>query len=516
MKKNIIYFFLLIFIYSSFPQETVKIDPNDRKQIIKGWGTSLAWWANIMGDWGDTKINDVAFIATDPNQLNLNVFRFNIGGGDDPTHNHMRSDGGNMPGYRAFQNDNEGCGTWDPSSDYRQIKVMNALAAKRNAVRNDIITELFSCSPPYYMTKSGCSAGSVDGYDNIHPNYYDDFADYLATVTKGLRDNYPAWNINYLEAFNESLSTWWIYGGNQEGCYVYPSVQAIVLWNLWSRMNAYGIWGTVKLTVPDCNTPSETSWNMWYLWQYHRGEYDGVSKINTHTYSGTWQEKDQLRIDAQNDGKELWQSETGPIGIDRQKAHFVITNRQIEDLRNLQCDVWFDWQLVSTTAQWGLLQYDIAAQTYEKTKSYYTRSHINRFIKQGYQIIGSSNGNFIAAADPANTETIIVVVNQNASNKRYTIDLSSFDSARSYVMYRTTGVTPEEGENLKAFSPVNIKNKKLTYTSPGYSVTTFVVSTSLAKSAGDSESMNEKNIPEEFSLKAEFSKSFQSIIRNSL
>src|SRR5262249_20289351 len=32
----------------------VKVDPSVRHQTFEGWGTSLAWWANHVGGWGET------------------------------------------------------------------------------------------------------------------------------------------------------------------------------------------------------------------------------------------------------------------------------------------------------------------------------------------------------------------------------------------------------------------------------------------------------------------------------
>ncbi|MDZ4907138.1 hypothetical protein, partial [Clostridium perfringens] len=38
----------------------VYIDPKINYQTIEGWGTSLAWWANVLGNWKDqSKIDEV-------------------------------------------------------------------------------------------------------------------------------------------------------------------------------------------------------------------------------------------------------------------------------------------------------------------------------------------------------------------------------------------------------------------------------------------------------------------------
>ena len=61
--------------------------------VFEGWGTSLCWWANRIG-YSD-KLTDAAVDAffDQTKGLKLNIVRYNIGGGDDPSHHHItRSD----------------------------------------------------------------------------------------------------------------------------------------------------------------------------------------------------------------------------------------------------------------------------------------------------------------------------------------------------------------------------------------------------------------------------------------
>tara|TARA_R110002072_G_scaffold52866_3_gene140450 strand:+ start:328 stop:633 length:306 start_codon:yes stop_codon:yes gene_type:complete len=63
-------------------QNNVVVDPEIEYQTIEGWGVSLAWWANLAGGMPQATIDELAGYAV--NDLNLNVFRFNIGGGENP------------------------------------------------------------------------------------------------------------------------------------------------------------------------------------------------------------------------------------------------------------------------------------------------------------------------------------------------------------------------------------------------------------------------------------------------
>jgi hypothetical protein len=81
-----------------------------------------------MGGYSDSKIKTICDWITDPNTgLNMNIFRFNIGGGDDPTHNHMRGDGGNMPGYKA-----SATAPYDWTQDANQRKITATINSFQN------------------------------------------------------------------------------------------------------------------------------------------------------------------------------------------------------------------------------------------------------------------------------------------------------------------------------------------------------------------------------------------------
>ncbi len=156
----------------------MKLNPALRQQRFEGWGTSLCWWANNVGGWAPDKRNALVDLVADPvNGLGYNVFRYNIGGGENPAHTHMDTFR-DMPG---FEQEN---GTFDWDVDANQRAVLLRLAERGSAT----IFEAFSNSPPYWMTSSGCASGNSDGSNNLKANSYDAFADYLVQVVKHYRD----------------------------------------------------------------------------------------------------------------------------------------------------------------------------------------------------------------------------------------------------------------------------------------------------------------------------------------
>lgn len=117
--------------------------------VFQGWGSSLCWWANRIG-YSDTLAEKaaIAFYNKDKG-LGLNISRYNIGGGDDPTHDHITRTDSNMPGFMYFDEATQSYKyNWD--ADHNQINVLQHILKQ---VDEEPIVEAFSNSPPYFMTK---------------------------------------------------------------------------------------------------------------------------------------------------------------------------------------------------------------------------------------------------------------------------------------------------------------------------------------------------------------------------
>ncbi|MBP1530640.1 MAG: hypothetical protein ILA39_00745, partial [Bacteroidaceae bacterium] len=203
-----------------FPTDTISyfIDVASRLQLNQGWGVSLCWWANMCGKWDDAKIDQIVDWLVSPTGLNYNIFRYNIGGGDDPlnrncTPHHMGSGKGLRAEMEGFKDSTLDVYHWD--RDAAQRKIMLKIREKRP----DAIFEAFSNSAPYYMTYSGCVAGNTSaGKDNLKPEYYEEFAHYLVDVCRHYADEYGI-VFRTLEPFNEPNTNYWGANGGQEGCH---------------------------------------------------------------------------------------------------------------------------------------------------------------------------------------------------------------------------------------------------------------------------------------------------------
>ena len=481
--KILSFFAFLLFATGSLAQNhqatekstvEIKIDPNKTWQTIEGWGSSLCWWAAQVGNWKEAKVDSIVDLITSPDKLNMNIFRYNIGGGDDPAHlgGHMVKGKGKRAEMEGFKHSVETPYNWEADKGQR------ALMLKIKAKRPDAIFEAFSNSPPYWMSVSGCSGGSVDPMqDNLKPEYYEAFCDYLLDVCKHYKQQYGL-EFKTLEPFNESTSGYWNYQGSQEGCHFTPETQMKIILILAPKLKASGL-KTVISASDETNIASCIK--VLKAYQSSGDILDKIGQINTHTYSGTNAERQELFRLVKPTGKPFWQSETGPGGKSKTsfESNLGLTHKLFDDLRYMKPHAWLDWQLMEEGNEtWCLMRCNFNSQQYKIVKNYYVRMQITRFFKQGYSFVETGNEEVLAAMNPGKTELVVAFLNKSDQSKSFNLNLKAFEkSGRKATVYRTSAT-----ENCSKISSSGIKNKAIRYDSPGLSLTTFIVPISGQKS----------------------------------
>lgn len=476
MIKNLfITIFFVLFETVGIAQNKITIDPNIQYQTIDGWGASLSWWANIMGGHPDEKVDILVDWIVNPSHLNMNLFRFNIGAGDNPEHDHMRKDGGDMPGYKHTAE-----GDYDWSQDENQRNVLKKILARRSNLLNDDDIKLvaFSTSPPWWMTESQCSAGATtQSTNNLKEDMYDDFADYLTDIVKYYHDSLGI-TFSYLEPMNEPDGGWWVAEGNQEGCFFTVEKQQKILKEVYDALERKKMLSYCKLAGSDWNNINNgvSALNSYI----NNGDImDKLSHIDCHSYFGNNTGRQQLHTIAQQHDKSLWQSESGPLNVGNSASFQVmhIAQRIITDMRLMRPDAWIDWQIVTDgSAQWGLVDgmYGNTLERCTKFPSFYIRSQYSRFIKPGYTIINSNRDNTLAALSPEADELVLVICNTDTSGalENYDIDLSLFEIGDDFPYQYLTTV---DGDNKTKRTFVSITDNVINYSAPLQSVTTFVI-----------------------------------------
>lgn len=485
---------------------TVVLDPakgspfNDG--VFEGWGTSLCWWANRIG-YSD-KLTDLAVDAffDQTKGLKLNIVRYNIGGGDDPSHRHITRSDSNMPGFAqpvrdddgAFEVDDDGISLYqyDWDRDKNQMNVLTKLL-ERNP---DALVEVFSNSPPYFMTWSGCSSGGSGSHkdNNLRPEYVPVFAEFLADVVKHMREDLHM-KLNSIDPFNEPSSGYWgAYSNKQEGCdFKDNGLKSRVILELDRALRKRGVRDGILLAVAD-----ETSMDL-AIDTYKALTPEAkkaVDRINTHSYGGS--RRAEMQALAKAEKKHLWMSEVdGTALVGGQAAGDMgsplwLATRIITDMNGMMPSAWVIWLVVDRHrsdfnrmernntslrgAYWGTGIFDHIEEKLLLGKRYYAFGQFTRYIRPGDRIIASSPST-LAAWNRESGKIVVVAVNGNAEEHPMTFDLAAFPSipAATAKVIRTSGPV-NAGENWNEDIPaVPIRDKNLTARLAPFSITTFVI-----------------------------------------
>ena len=434
----------LLFLAAAPATLSTAVDPSIEYQTWEGFGTSLAWWAHVIGAYPEPLRSSLVDKAI--GGLKLNVLRYNIGGGEAPNLNFMEPRA-RVPGYLSSN------GKYDWTADAAQRWVLT------RGIKNGANTfEAFSNSPPYFMTNSGSVTGAVGGGSNLNPAYVNAFATYLATVTKHFQEY---WGVKFetLEALNEPASTWWTYGNRQEGCHVSPGAEqsGVVV----ATANALrSVASTTRVSASDENSNDQavSSWDA--LTTAAKGV---IARLNTHCYSGTSQHWVNHR--AVRDTKRVWMSEYG----DGDASGLTMAHQIVKDLRVMMPTAWVYWQAIDGGGGWGCIDMDLNnnAQTFTVNPKYYVMAQFSQFIAPGSKFISVGDSNTVCALK--GSKLVLVTVSDTAQTATY--DLSKFTgTAATASVYQTSS-----GQNLASLSPVPVVSGMVTVSLPAGSVTTIVL-----------------------------------------
>ena len=450
---------------------SVTVDCTKPLQTIEGWGSSLCWWASEVGKWKDEqKIDALVDALTAPDKLNMNIFRYNIGGGDDPSHigGHMVKGKGKRAEMEGFKASATAPYNWN--ADAGQRKVLLKIRAKRP----DIILEAFANSPPYWMTYSGCSAGNNPATkDNLKPEFYDIYCDYLIDVCKQYKKTY---NVEFrtLEPFNESLTGYWNALGSQEGCHFEPSTQATLIRLLHAKLLKSGL--RTQIAASD-----ETSLSHFLkildAYEKEGDIFPKIRQLNTHTYHGTAEERERVRQKTVLLKKPFWQSETGPSGkAGGLLSNLLLTQKLFDDMRLMQPVAWLDWQMMEEwNDTWCLFQGKFSSENFRVNKNYYVRMQITRFFCQQYRLATTDHEQCLATVSPNGKRLVLAILNREKSQESWAIKipvLSALATSKlAALAWRTS-----EAENCEAFPfSLGAKSQELSYSAPPNSLTTIVI-----------------------------------------
>jgi O-glycosyl hydrolase len=444
------------------PAKLITIDPHSTFQTFDGWGTSLCWWANIVGGFSQDTRDQLAqqIFTLDDNGLGFNIVRYNIGGGENPSIPNTMEPRARMEGFWPDPNQDFNWG-----ADWTQRSVLADAIRHANAAGNPLRFEVFANSPPWWMTISKSATGRTGSNgkpaENLAPEHYSDFAMYLVRATQFLEQTYGI-RIETISPFNEPTSDWWKYGGRQEGCYFTWGSMATVV----DAFQTYLDGTAYQIAAPEDWSLAQ-SLNSWS--SFGQDTRSHLSQINTHTYSGN--QRTALFARADRDGRKLRVSEYG----DGDASGVTLARTIVQDLKYLQASSWVNWQVVSP-GDWGMIVNDHVREDYQRGTKFYVMAQFSRFLRPGFTIIGADDAGTLAAFDPVAGKVALVYSNFSTDPARITFNLSKFSGLGGTARWFQTEALKANGDQLAEKPAISIDDSGRFSAEVGAgSISTFLV-----------------------------------------
>ena len=468
--------------------ETVSISAENSFAVCDGWGTALYRWGERLGE-NDELMEQAAALLYGDDGLDMNIIRYNIGGGDSPEHSHFTDSDTVIPPWWSAETLDENSMSFTISpQDKAQIAALKTTAAAAGDGAN---IELYSFSPPYFMTESCCTAGAVySGYDNIKSSCFDDHAKYLADVTAYLRKS--GLKINSISPMNEPSSYHWKAGGTmQEGCHVSQgAAQSKLIEELRSALDKNGS-KDVKIAAAD--EADLTAAADGYSALKTKAK-KAVGRLNVHSTDKASQEK-YLTASA---GKNSWITEADglyTVGSDagEMSAALGLGRQMIADLTNAEASAWVMRQAVTDSGSGlGLIHENADNTGLELTQRYYAYGQFSRYIHAGSTLIRADE-NTIASYDMKTQTLSITALNCSGANKTVRFITDGYDILKSGKVsaVRTSGQA-DGGEHWQSLdnAPKLYRSGFSAELAP-YSITTFTVSGVMLRSDGNIGDVND-------------------------
>ncbi|KAI9332036.1 hypothetical protein DFJ73DRAFT_799659 [Zopfochytrium polystomum] len=477
------------------------LDPSYQQPSFEGWGTSLAWLGVVTGGYPDAIRNQLVDMVFGPNGLNLNIARYNVGGGNAPSvPNYLRA-GGAVPGWWNSPNATYGPNDkdwWDPTNpDHWNFDADPNQRWWVDQIKDRVTHfEAFSNSPPWFQTVSGYVSGGFSATDEqIRSDKVADFATYLVKVVEKLEEVHGI-NVKTIDPVNEPNTNYWkttltngVPSASQEGCHVGPTMQSNVATALKNRLASSS--SNAVVSAPDETNPS-TFITDFYGWDSTGAA--SVGQLNVHSY-GT-----DLRVGARDIAKSaglpLWMSEVeGSWGNDFTSMNSGLGMAQhiVDDIRLLEPTAWVLWQPIEDrwnmvregNLQWGEIHVPFNCTASSTVNSdcailtntkYHAVRQFTHYIRPNDRFIRiASDTNTVAAVKGDGSSGVVVVhVNSDTVAHDLTLDFSGFASVAADAS--VTPIVSSSAGALVRGAAVAVASNKAVVTVPASSVSTLLVS----------------------------------------
>ena len=229
---------LSIYSIAAYAPLRVNVDLNAEQQTLGGFGASSAWIYQELGKAENAAEGEQAIeMLYGDSGLQLNIFRYNIGGGSKDS---VLDD--KVPYSNDWFDPNRRAESFFVAENYKApedfLDVNNYDFEKDAAVQNLFKQALdkghidkvvfFSNSPHYLMTESGMCTGAYEYQNNLKPEFYEIYSKYLLICVEGLVEKYDLIEKGvevWISPVNEPQWKWGGPDASQEGCHYDPRIQ---------------------------------------------------------------------------------------------------------------------------------------------------------------------------------------------------------------------------------------------------------------------------------------------------
>jgi len=412
---------------------------------FEGWGTALAWFAEVTGGWPDADRQPLADLLYGRDGLGWTIARYNVGGGNPAGTAANLRPGAAVPGFWRQPEGANGRDWWNPadaamwdwSADPNQRWWLDAVAAR---VRTPIF-EAFSNSPPWFMTVSGRVSGEQVGTeDNLRAGKESLFAAYLARSVEELQRRHHI-AFRTLSPVNEPNTDYWFAANRQEGSHWSPDRQAMMIDATAQALRQRGL--RTMVSAPD-ETNSHILLQDWAA--YPLATRRVIGQINVHSYGTVHQTA--VRDLARAARIPLWMSENDtPLANDAEDSAGMASalafgEHVVLDLKRLEPAAWIFWQAVEDLSardrakgsNWGLIKADLRAPAdgphpIRITPKYWVMAQFSRFIRPGYRLVPVDDADTAGALSPDGRTLVLVHVNGGLTPRRLVTNLRGWSAS---------------------------------------------------------------------------------------
>ncbi|NMP38284.1 MAG: hypothetical protein GX051_09250 [Clostridiales bacterium] len=439
----------------------VVINREEKHQIFDRFGTSAAWWAQVVGGWEHIDAESGKPVRERIAQLLFNrqsgigiaTYRYNLGGGSG---NHDEC---------PFGNPSRTAESFDISeTEYDFSRDKNAVYMMREAVKNgcdEVI--MFSNSPPERFTKNHKAFLDRAWHTNLKKENYPKFAKYVLDVAEHfIAEGIP---VKYISPVNEPVWVWTQKHG-QEGCHYNPGGVRGVMREFARQMKNRDALAGVRLSG------AENGDIRWFNKTYTRimlsdpliRESAGAVDIHSYflplpipfinnrlSYIRRYRRYlDRKYPDARVNISEWTHMKGGrDYGMDSALEQAKVIT---EDISLLNAASWQLWIAVSNVDYCDGLIYINDDKSFELTKRYYAFGNYSKFIPQGARRIGISSDDKDLLLLAFESESRIIVTSINLS---YDEKVLCFSGINAEIATLTVTDSQSNLEEKTGFSPDN-------------------------------------------------------------